>query len=129
MRPHIAAVYAFARTADDFADEEGYTLAERHLLLDDWRARLRASAGIAGTKVPAPHAHASTGIAGTEGPAPDARASAGIAGPDVRAPHARASTGIAGPEHPAPHATLDPEAAGVDVVNVEPELRFRRTPL
>jgi squalene synthase HpnC len=56
MRPHIAAVYAFARTADDFADEDGYTLAERHLRLDDWRARLRASAGIAGADVPAPPA-------------------------------------------------------------------------
>ena len=29
MRPHIAAVYAFARTADDFADEDGYTLDDR----------------------------------------------------------------------------------------------------
>ena len=25
MRPHIAAIYAFARTADDFADEPGYS--------------------------------------------------------------------------------------------------------
>ena len=40
MRPHIAAVYAFARTADDFADEDGYTLDERHALLDDWHQRL-----------------------------------------------------------------------------------------
>ena len=23
LRPHVAAVYAFARTADDFADEDG----------------------------------------------------------------------------------------------------------
>jgi phytoene synthase len=44
MRPHIAAVYAFARTADDFADEDGYTLAERHALLDDWHARLMRAA-------------------------------------------------------------------------------------
>jgi hydroxysqualene synthase len=29
MRPHVAAVYAFARTADDFADEDGYTTDER----------------------------------------------------------------------------------------------------
>jgi phytoene/squalene synthetase len=57
MRPHIAAVYAFARTADDFADEEGYTLAERHALLEDWHRRLLRAAGsqIAGTEVPAPH--------------------------------------------------------------------------
>jgi squalene synthase HpnC len=46
MRPHVAAVYAFARTADDFADEEGYTLAERHALLDDWHRRLVHAAGV-----------------------------------------------------------------------------------
>jgi phytoene/squalene synthetase len=57
MRPHIAAVYAFARVADDFADEDGYTLAERHALLEDWHRRLLRAAGsqIAGTEVPAPH--------------------------------------------------------------------------
>ena len=57
MRPHVAAVYAFARTADDFADEDGYTLAERHALLDDWHRRLLRAAGseIVGTEVPAPH--------------------------------------------------------------------------
>ena len=54
---HIAAVYAFARTADDFADEDGYTLAERHALLDDWHRRLLRAAGreTVGTEVPAPH--------------------------------------------------------------------------
>jgi phytoene synthase len=45
MRPHVAAVYAFARTADDFADEDGLTLPERHALLDDWHARLMRAAG------------------------------------------------------------------------------------
>jgi hydroxysqualene synthase len=50
MRPHIAAVYAFARTADDFADEDGYTLAERHGLLDDWHARLLRAAGRKGAR-------------------------------------------------------------------------------
>ena len=57
MRPHIAAVYAFARVADDFADEDGYTLAERHALLQDWHRRLLRAAGceIAGTEVAAPH--------------------------------------------------------------------------
>ena len=40
MRPHIAAIYAFARTADDFADEPGRPDPERLRLLDDWRARL-----------------------------------------------------------------------------------------
>jgi phytoene synthase len=40
MRPHIAAIYAFARTADDFADEPGLEDAARLRLLDEWRARL-----------------------------------------------------------------------------------------
>ena len=40
MRPHVAAVYAFARTADDFADEGDRPVAERLALLDDWGARL-----------------------------------------------------------------------------------------
>jgi hydroxysqualene synthase len=40
MRPHIAAIYAFARRADDFADEPGLDDAERLRLLDDWGARL-----------------------------------------------------------------------------------------
>jgi hydroxysqualene synthase len=44
MRPHIAAIYAFARTADDFADEPGMANDERLRRLDDWRARLRATA-------------------------------------------------------------------------------------
>jgi len=42
MRPHIAAVYAFARAADDFADEERRTAGERLRLLDDWHNRLHA---------------------------------------------------------------------------------------
>ncbi|MEO7135968.1 MAG: squalene synthase HpnC [Vicinamibacterales bacterium] len=42
LRPHVAAVYAFARTADDFADEPGYEKHQRLRLLADWRARLRA---------------------------------------------------------------------------------------
>jgi squalene synthase HpnC len=45
MRPAIAAVYAFARRADDFADEPGYAPAERLRLLDDWQRRLDAAAG------------------------------------------------------------------------------------
>jgi phytoene synthase len=50
MRPHIAAVYAFARTADDFADEDGYATADRLARLDDWQQRLRlaVSPGAAG---------------------------------------------------------------------------------
>jgi len=40
MRPHVAALYAFARAADDFADEGERTIDERHRLLDLWRGRL-----------------------------------------------------------------------------------------
>ncbi|MDQ3071588.1 MAG: squalene synthase HpnC [Acidobacteriota bacterium] len=43
MRRHVAAVYAFARTADDFADEGDRTPEERHRLLDDWEHRLRVA--------------------------------------------------------------------------------------
>jgi len=45
MRPHIAAIYAFARRADDFADEPGPDIARRVQLLDDWGARLDHAAG------------------------------------------------------------------------------------
>ncbi|HTU98966.1 MAG TPA: squalene/phytoene synthase family protein, partial [Luteitalea sp.] len=41
MRPHVAAVYAFARAADDFADEGTATAAQRLAWLDTWRG-LRA---------------------------------------------------------------------------------------
>lgn len=51
MRPHVAAVYAFARTADDFADEGERTSAERIRLLDGWRARVRIAAA---SEMPAP---------------------------------------------------------------------------
>jgi hydroxysqualene synthase len=43
MRPHVAAVYAFARAADDFADEPGLEPVERLRRLDDWRDRLRSA--------------------------------------------------------------------------------------
>jgi squalene synthase HpnC len=41
LRPHVAAVYAFARSADDFADEGRLSPAERLALLDGWGHRLR----------------------------------------------------------------------------------------
>ena len=44
MRPHIAAVYAFARAADDFADEGRRSGNERLTLLDGWLRRLRHAA-------------------------------------------------------------------------------------
>jgi squalene synthase HpnC len=40
LRPHVTAVYAFARVADDFADEPGREPAARLRLLDEWRTRL-----------------------------------------------------------------------------------------
>jgi len=40
MRPHVAVVYAFARTADDFADEGDVPAATRLQLLDGWERRL-----------------------------------------------------------------------------------------
>ena len=42
MRPHIAAIYAFARTADDYADEPGIATDERLRLLDAWGEQLAA---------------------------------------------------------------------------------------
>lgn len=47
MRPHIAAVYAFARAADDFADEPGPDVADRLRKLDAWHARLDAAVRLA----------------------------------------------------------------------------------
>jgi squalene synthase HpnC len=45
MRPHIAAIYAFARTADDYADEPGIATDERLRLLDAWGEQLAAASG------------------------------------------------------------------------------------
>lgn len=43
-RRHVAAIYAFARIADDLADEGVRPAAERLALLDDWQRRLTAAA-------------------------------------------------------------------------------------
>ena len=43
LRKHVAAVYAFARIADDFADEPGRDTAERLRLLADWKVRLHST--------------------------------------------------------------------------------------
>jgi squalene synthase HpnC len=40
MRPHIAAVYAFARRADDMADEGSAPAADRRAALETWRRGL-----------------------------------------------------------------------------------------
>jgi squalene synthase HpnC len=54
MRPHVAAVYAFARIADDYADEGEAPARERHARLAAWRARMHAAAS--GSAVPqGPH--------------------------------------------------------------------------
>jgi phytoene synthase len=45
MRPHVAAIYAFARIADDMADEGARPARERLADLDDWQQRLDAAAG------------------------------------------------------------------------------------
>jgi len=44
VRPHVAAVYAFARLADDMADEGSADPATRIGWLDDWRRRLHEAA-------------------------------------------------------------------------------------
>jgi squalene synthase HpnC len=57
MRPHVAALYAFARAADDFADEGDIAAAERHRLLDDWHRRLlQCVSPVAGPAIPSPSA-------------------------------------------------------------------------
>jgi len=44
MRPHIVAIYAFARVADDIADEGDRPATARLAGLDAWRGRLRGAA-------------------------------------------------------------------------------------
>jgi len=44
LRPHVAAVYAFARHADDMADEGELSGEERRARLEQWRQRLHACA-------------------------------------------------------------------------------------
>jgi len=46
MRAHIAAVYAFARVADDLADEGALPSEERRARLDAWQRRLHAALGV-----------------------------------------------------------------------------------
>jgi squalene synthase HpnC len=47
MRPHVAAIYAFARIADDIADEGAAPARERHEHLRTWQQRLHAAVGAA----------------------------------------------------------------------------------
>ncbi|MBI4263208.1 MAG: squalene synthase HpnC [Acidobacteria bacterium] len=53
MRRHVAAVYAFARAADDFADEGDRLADQRRALLDGWRRRLCQAASSADPGPPA----------------------------------------------------------------------------
>ena len=53
MRPHVAAVYAFARVADDIADEGRAPAHERQVRLDAWRRRLHAAVATDIVPVPA----------------------------------------------------------------------------
>lgn len=56
MRPHVAAVYAFARVADDIADEGSAPAAQRLAQLDAWQRRLHAAVAVEASGR-APHAH------------------------------------------------------------------------
>jgi squalene synthase HpnC len=54
MRPHVAAVYAFARVADDIADEGAAPPADRQARLSAWRKRLHQAVA---EEVEAPSEH------------------------------------------------------------------------
>jgi phytoene synthase len=66
MRPHIAAIYAFARTADDIADEGTLSADQRLARLNDWLLRLKSCAAL-----PADSHH---GLRSTDEDVPDADA-------------------------------------------------------
>ena len=61
MRPHVAALYAFARVADDYADEGSASAETRRSRLSDWRERLHRAAAT-------PVGPYSGGIDGASGP-------------------------------------------------------------
>jgi phytoene synthase len=56
MRPHVAAVYAFARVADDIADEGTAPAEERLTKLAAWQRRLHAALEVE-LEADAPHEH------------------------------------------------------------------------
>jgi hydroxysqualene synthase len=56
MRPHVAAVYGFARIADDIADEGTAPAADRLERLDAWQRRLHAAVAVEAADAP-PHEH------------------------------------------------------------------------
>ncbi len=65
LRPHVAAIYAFARTADDFADEPGRSAEERLRLLAAWRARLAAGGASSASRTAQDADFESVGTSGT----------------------------------------------------------------
>src|SRR3989442_16027430 len=77
LRPHVAAVYAFARVADDIADEGTAPAADRRARLGAWLHRLHAAAGILPNRV---QSNAAGPGRFSDGPANDA--------PPASAPHA-----------------------------------------
>jgi squalene synthase HpnC len=56
MRPHVAAVYAYARVADDIADEGSAPPEERLAQLNAWQRRLHAALAVERSE-DAPHEH------------------------------------------------------------------------
>ena len=56
MRPHVAAVYAYARIADDIADEGSAPAADRVVRLHAWQRRLHAAVAVEMSSE-APHDH------------------------------------------------------------------------
>jgi len=52
MRPHVAAVYAYARVADDIADEGSAPAADRLERLSAWQGRLHAAVAADGSAPP-----------------------------------------------------------------------------
>ena len=64
-RPHIAAIYAFARVADDFADEGDRTIETRLSLLDNWATRLDGAVAGRVEADGSDAAHIFTALAGT----------------------------------------------------------------
>ena len=56
MRPHVAAVYAYARIADDIADEGTAPAADRLVRLDAWQRRLHAAVAVERSAA-SPHDH------------------------------------------------------------------------
>jgi hydroxysqualene synthase len=56
MRPHVAAIYAYARVADDIADEGSAPAEDRLRQLDGWQRRLHAAVAVEAASAP-PHDH------------------------------------------------------------------------